>query len=279
MPAVKNVGEPCAGEPLARIDAAAGGNQRQSGLHSRAAWAPPADPTGVAKRSERRAVVYFDEFQDVLAVPGLDGLLRSHIQHHRANVTYVFAGSEPSMLQELFSHRSRPLYGQAHPFRLGRISTEALLEHVARRFRETGKDAGDAGVEIVLLGAGHPQRTILLAWHLWELSAADTPATRADASAALAATLRARKPELDAVWRAMTANERRVAIAVAHGLAPTGARAQRATGIATRSAAQQSLRALLERGDLERSESGETALVDPLMAARLRQQHHLSAPT
>jgi SEC-C motif len=42
---VKNVGEPCAGEPLARIDAAAGGNQRQSGFHSRAAWAPPADPT------------------------------------------------------------------------------------------------------------------------------------------------------------------------------------------------------------------------------------------
>jgi hypothetical protein len=46
MPAVKNVGEPCAGKPLARIDAAAGGNQRQSGSHSRAAWAPPADPTG-----------------------------------------------------------------------------------------------------------------------------------------------------------------------------------------------------------------------------------------
>jgi len=45
MPAVKNVGEPCAGKPLARIDAAAGGNQRQSGSHSRAAWAPPADPT------------------------------------------------------------------------------------------------------------------------------------------------------------------------------------------------------------------------------------------
>jgi hypothetical protein len=30
MPAVKNVGEPCAGEPHARIEVAAGGNQRQS---------------------------------------------------------------------------------------------------------------------------------------------------------------------------------------------------------------------------------------------------------
>ncbi len=45
MPAVKNVGEPCAREPLALIDAAAGGNQRQAGSHSRAVWAPRADPT------------------------------------------------------------------------------------------------------------------------------------------------------------------------------------------------------------------------------------------
>jgi len=33
MPSVKNVGEPCAGEPHARFDAAAGGNQHQSGQH------------------------------------------------------------------------------------------------------------------------------------------------------------------------------------------------------------------------------------------------------
>ena len=43
MPAVKNVGEPCAGEPHARFDVAAGGNQ--ASRHRRAALAPPADPT------------------------------------------------------------------------------------------------------------------------------------------------------------------------------------------------------------------------------------------
>ena len=34
MPTVKNVGEPCAGEPHARIEVAAGGDQRQSGQHA-----------------------------------------------------------------------------------------------------------------------------------------------------------------------------------------------------------------------------------------------------
>ena len=33
MPAVKNVGEPCAREPHARFEVAAGGNQDQSGQH------------------------------------------------------------------------------------------------------------------------------------------------------------------------------------------------------------------------------------------------------
>src|SRR6516165_10049755 len=45
MPAVKGVGEPCAGEPHARIDVAAGGNRKPVGP-ARAArnQAPPADP-------------------------------------------------------------------------------------------------------------------------------------------------------------------------------------------------------------------------------------------
>src|SRR5215212_1585498 len=43
MPPAKNVGEPCAGEPHARFDAAAGGNQ--ASRQARAAPAPPADPT------------------------------------------------------------------------------------------------------------------------------------------------------------------------------------------------------------------------------------------
>ena len=48
MPAVKNVGEPCAGEPHARIEVAAGGNQASRASTCRAAQAPLADPTVTA---------------------------------------------------------------------------------------------------------------------------------------------------------------------------------------------------------------------------------------
>jgi hypothetical protein len=52
---VKNVGEPCAGEPHARFDAAAGGNQ--ASRQARAAPAPPADPTATDRQSGRSVLV------------------------------------------------------------------------------------------------------------------------------------------------------------------------------------------------------------------------------
>ena len=45
MPAVKNVGEPCAGESHARFEVAAGGNQASRASTCRTAQAPLADPT------------------------------------------------------------------------------------------------------------------------------------------------------------------------------------------------------------------------------------------
>jgi hypothetical protein len=44
MPAVNGVGEPCAGEPHARIEVAAGGIWCRV-QHAETALAPPADPT------------------------------------------------------------------------------------------------------------------------------------------------------------------------------------------------------------------------------------------
>ena len=50
MPAVNGVGEPCAGEPHARIEVAAGGDWRWV-QHAETTLAPPADPTRSAPRS------------------------------------------------------------------------------------------------------------------------------------------------------------------------------------------------------------------------------------
>lgn len=233
-------------------------------------------PLEVAHRTGRRALVALDEFQDVLAVPGLDGLLRSHIQHHADHVTYVFSGSEPSLLAALFADRARPLYGQAKPMRLKPIAPTLLASAIAEKFLATGRSAGEGGQRIAALGAGHPQRTMLLAWHLWEITPPGDAATLEHAQRALTDALTDRRPELDAIYQALSTVEQRVAVAVAHGLAPSGSRAQRATGIRNRSAARQAANALVEHGQLLREADDGVRLVDPLLASYLRARHPLS---
>jgi len=236
-------------------------------------------PVEVSHRTGKRALVAFDEFQDVLAVPGLDGLLRSHIQHHSEHVTYVFAGSEPSLLSSLFADRARPLYGQAKPMALGPIAPELLAGSIARKFDATDRAAGEGGQTIAGIAAGHPQRTMLLAWQLWELTSPRETATVELAHRALAEVIADRRPELDATWHALSTVEQRVAVAVAHGLAPSGSRAQRATGIRNRGAARQAANSLLEHGQLRRAPHGAAQLVDPLLAIYLRDRHPLAPDT
>ena len=91
-----------------------------------------------------RALIVLDEFQDITKVKEMDAVLRSHIQLQGEVASFVFAGSEPGLMRELFEDRERPLYGQAVPMRLGRLADPDIAAYVAERFRETGRSAGEA---------------------------------------------------------------------------------------------------------------------------------------
>src|SRR6266480_2801975 len=138
-------------------------------------------PAQIAKRQGQRVLVVFDEFQSLVTLEGLDGVFRSHIQHH-ADVSYIFAGSEPSLL---------------------------------RRFRETDKDTADeATSELVRLAEGHPQRLMLVAHLLWDRVSPNQTATMAEVRGAYDAAMRAVGPELRYLWDSLSANERRVLAAL-----------------------------------------------------------------
>ena len=127
-----------------------------------------------------RALIVFDEFQDIGRIDGLDGLLRSHIQHQGEVASYVFAGSEPGLMRLLFETKDRPLYGSAVPMRLGRLADADLADYVARRFDASGRSVGEALNPLLALAAGHPQRAMLLAHRLWAEVAQGDEATLDD---------------------------------------------------------------------------------------------------
>src|SRR5215208_4262521 len=138
-------------------------------------------PKQLWERDETPTLVVFDEFQDLLvARDDLDGVLRSRIQYHGDAAAYVYAGSEPSLMRELFDRRERPLFGQADPLSLGPLPAESVMSDLTDRFATERLDPGAALGELVAFADGHPQRVMLLSYLLAEqlaLGSLGTPET------------------------------------------------------------------------------------------------------
>jgi hypothetical protein len=164
-----------------------------------------------------RALIAFDEFQDVDKVPDLDGLIRSHIQYHGDVASYVFAGSEPGLMKQLFEDRDRPLYGSAVPMRLGRLAAADVGAYVARRFEDTGRGVGEALGPLLQAADGHPQRAMLLAHRLWAQVERGSSATLEDWAAAHEAALAELAAEFDAEWRHLDTSEQKTLRSVLEG--------------------------------------------------------------
>ena len=224
-------------------------------------------PLQVARRMDRRVLVVLDEFQAVADVPGADATIRSQIQHQTDHVAYLFCGSEQSTLEVLFSLRSAPLYGQAEPFTLRPLAPDVAGRFVDGRFHRTGRTiSADVLAALLSVSAGHPQRTMLLAHHLWEATAAGTEAGLDEFEAALGVALQRGTDEFHAVLASLNAAQRRAIRLAAWGEPFFGAAAGRMS--LNKGSGQAAVKGLREAGLL--FEDG--GLVDPLLAEWIRRR-------
>jgi hypothetical protein len=217
-------------------------------------------------------IVCLDEFQDLLvADDALDGLFRSVTQHHAAAAAYVFAGSQPSLMRALFSDRERPFYGQARPLELPPLPVAEAAHDIEALLRADGLDAGGAIDELLAFTGGHPQRTVLLAHHLYNLlDQRDQPEDLA--SAAIDLALAETRDAHQAVWDGLGRVERIVLLALADGQAPTGSRVADEHRIA-RSTLQDALERLLaDERNVRRDDHKRPFVLDPLFGEWLRRR-------
>ena len=228
-------------------------------------------PKTLWERDQTPTLVVFDEFQDVLvARKDLDGLLRSRIQYHGDAAAYVYAGSEPSMMHELFDKRERPLFGQADPLTIGPLPLDETLEDLAARFAGENLPPGEALGELVAFAAGHPQRTMLLAYLLADRLAAGADGTPALAAAVVDAAVERAAPAHLAIWHQLAPSERAVLAAVADGIPPTSRSLAAEHNIGRRTLDLAASR-LVDQGHLVR-EPRNSRLVDPLFAEWIRRR-------
>ena len=177
-------------------------------------------PASLFDRRGIPSLIVFDEIQDVLAVPGADGKIRSVIQHQGEAATYAFAGSAPGMMQQLFADPGRPLLDQAVPRNLAPLPLDEVADYVQARGERTGRDVGAALAPYLEFTRGHPQRSMMLAHYLWQRTPRGASADETTWLSALDQAAADAAPLMQAIWRALTANERRVARALAVAATP-----------------------------------------------------------
>jgi hypothetical protein len=167
-------------------------------------------------------------------------------------------------MRALFAERERPLFGQARPLELPPLPAAETVEDL--RAIAAAHDVPldpDAVRRLVDVGAGHPQRTMLLAHHLFDLTAAgDEPAD--PAGTALDRALQETADVHRTVWDALPRSERAVITALADGLAPTGSRTSELHNI-PRGTLQKALERLVTAEQHVALHAGRPGLVDPLL--------------
>lgn len=230
-------------------------------------------PVRLYEKHGTRTLVIFDEFQDILAAKErADAVLRSEIQHHGDAASYIFAGSHVGMMRDLFSDRRRAFYGQAGPVDLPPLRPDDVAEYLSARFETADRTIGAALAPLLNTAQGHPQRTMLLAHVLWDLTPAGGEANEETWLAAYDRVMREVHDELRAAWSALPASQRRVLTAVAEASESIYSAARRHGG-SRGGAPRTALEALVDRGEIVKDEATGTGyrVSDPLLASWIRE--------
>jgi len=231
-------------------------------------------PRRLQERTGRRCVIAFDEFQEVVRIdPSLPGMWRSELETHGNAAGYVFSGSHPGLMRDLFSDRRHAFFGQAAPIELGTLAADDLAEHITARFAAHRRDPGEGLGPLLDIAEGHPQRAMLLAHHLYGRTRVGSSTTIEQWTAARASAEREASGEIQVLWQACTALERKVLKVVAfRTVALTGREAAERFGLAKSGSALTAVNRLVGDGHLVADSATRTGwrVIDPFLAAWLR---------
>jgi uncharacterized protein len=126
-------------------------------------------PARIAAARRQRMAIALDEFQSIASFDGgnVEHALRSAVQEQRS-VGYVFAGSEPSLMERMLTPR-RPFYKAGPVMRLEKIDERTFANFIDARFAASGLRAEEGlGAAIVELAENVPYDVQRLAHETWD---------------------------------------------------------------------------------------------------------------
>jgi DNA polymerase III delta prime subunit len=142
------------------LDALRAESERQS-----VGWALDA-ALALATRQGGRAIVFVDEAQRIDDWEDREiaaAEIRARMRTPTRPITFLFAGSEPSLIRTLFAHGGLLEY-DALDFDLSPIDFQPWREGLRRAFRELNLEITDLAMDLILEATqGQPHRTMLVA--------------------------------------------------------------------------------------------------------------------
>jgi hypothetical protein len=168
-------------------------------------------PARLADARKRQVVVALDEFQAINGFNGgsVEHSLRAAVQQQR-NVAYVFAGSEPTLMEQMISPK-RPFYKAGPVVRLEKIPADEFAAFIEARFAASGiKPEAGLGAAVVELAGNLPYDVQRLAHETWDQvrEGGRRRATLDDLHQALKRLLSEQQMMFEGVWQRLTLGQR-----------------------------------------------------------------------
>lgn len=226
-------------------------------------------PGRLAEARGRKVVVALDEFQAIAEFNGgsVEHAMRAAVQHQR-EVGYVFAGSEPSLMERMLTPK-RPFYKAGPVMRLEKIAADEFAAAIETRFKRSGfKPEDGLGDAIVDLAGNLPYDVQRLAHETWDEvhAGASKRATLNHLHQALSRLLSEQETMFEALWQHLTLGQRAVlrAVVVESGQSVLSEDVRTRHRLGATSTVQAALNALV-RDDLITREGRRYAVIDSLL--------------
>jgi uncharacterized protein len=226
-------------------------------------------PARLAESRRRKVIVALDEFQAILRFNGgsVEHAMRAAVQQQR-DVAYVFAGSEPSLMEEMLTPK-RPFYKAGPVMRLEKIPPDEFAAFIDDRFARSGiRPEPGLSPSIVELAGNLPYDVQRLAHETWDevRSAGRKRATLDDLHETLKRLLSEQQTMFEAMWQRLTLAQRATlrAVVLEDGSAILSADSRARHRLGGPSSVQAALGALL-RDDVIAREGDRYVVVDSLL--------------
>lgn len=231
-------------------------------------------PGELTKNAGFRMAICLDEFQQISEFDGgsVENAIRNQVQQQR-EVGYVFAGSQPSLMQEMLSSK-RPFHKAGPQMFLDKIPAEAWREFITSQFRRRGRSI-DEGTMSALLGTADliPYDVQRIAHELWDYAEIlDKRAlSTSDVRTVIDKLVIGQSTYYELLWEQLPARQRAALQALAHR-GPSEIYAQTVREefrLGPASSVQKALQSLDARDILDRYR-GEYFFLDPLLPCWIR---------